>query len=444
MTTRKFLAAAWRRRPRSVFAVGVTFLVITAIVLALLAFKEPITTALRSGVTIKAEFDRDYQLHAGETKVKLAGLDVGVVSAVDTSPAGTTVVSMKIDDSALDALGPKPSATIAPKTILGGQYDIDLSTGGGTGRFTGGLIPRERTHTPVELDRILEALPQPTRQSVQHVVGELGDTLATGKDPLRELVADAPATLVPAGTVLSAAQGTRPGVDLPQLVTSLDAIARVLTKQDGQLDTVVRDLHTTTAVLAQQAKPLADGIAGLPATLRTTRAGMSDLNGTLDRLSSTANSLRPAVARLDPLLQHLDPVLRQARPLLADLPPLLDDAAPAVTQLVPVVQRGNATLTPLQGPVLDRVNGPVSHLVLNTWRGSGPYADSGGGIQADHTFYQELGYLVTNLDRASMSQDAQGSFLGFQVGANANSVAGLPLTLPNLLAQLQKAAGGVQ
>jgi len=91
--------------------------------------------------------------------------------------------------------------------------------------------------------------------------------------------------------------------------------------------------------------------------------------------------------------------------------------------------------------VLDRVNGPVMHLLLNTWHGSGPYAQSGGGNQADHKFYEELAYMATNIDRASMTQDGHGSLLSFQVGAGTGSVAGIPFNLENLMTQITRAAG---
>ena len=436
------LAKTGTRRQPSVLAFGVAFLVITAIALSLLAFKPSIQTLLRSGDTITAEFPREYQLRADQTRVKVDGIEVGVVSDIEDTDNGTVMVSMKVEDSALEILGSKPSAVITPLTVLGGNYAIELRHGG-TGEFDGGQIPKERTQLPVELDRVLETLPGPTRQSLQDTVRQLNSTLAAGgRDSLRGLVANAPDTLRPASGVLSAAQGTRPGVDLPQLVTNFHAIANVLTERQGQLGGIVTSLRDTTAVLARQSHPLAKGIESLPATLRSTRGGVTDLRGTLERLTTTAEEFRPAAAELDSLLRELGPVLAKARPLMRDLRPVLRDARPLVEQLVPVASQGTTVLNDLRGPVLDRVNGPISDTVMTTWRGSGPYKNSGGGMQADHKFYEELGYLTANVGRGSMTQDAQGSLLSFQLGAGTGSLDGLPLTLPNLLKQMEKYAGG--
>ncbi|GAA5129779.1 MlaD family protein [Haloechinothrix salitolerans] len=441
LSTRKPRKLGWR--PRTPFGIGVLFLAVAMAVVLVAAFKAPITAFLRSGETLSAEFERNYQLHAAETKVTIAGLEVGVVTDVETTEQGTAMVTMKVDESALTTLGPKPSAVIAPNTLLGGKYGVELQRGGGAGAFDGDLIPLARTRTPVELDRVLESLPRPARQSAQDVTKQLNDALANGgRQALRDLVADAPGTLKPAGAVLDAARGTRPGVDLPRIVSNFHATADVLSRYTGQLGDIVTSLRDTTGVLAARSGPLADGIASLPSTLRATRTGAVDLRGSLTKLTATADSFRPAARELDPLLRRLDPVLREMRPLLRDLRPLIRDARPLVEQLVPVAKRGTKMLNDVRGPVLRRVNGPIADTVMNTWHGTGPYRNSGRGMQADHKFYEELGYLMANADRASMAQDVQGSMVNFQAGANDQSLHGVPLTLPNLIEEIKTYAGG--
>lgn len=442
------LTRLWRRRPRgrrSLFATGMIVVALVSTAMALLVLKPYIATFLSSGRTITAEFKRNYQLVTHETKVEMAGLPVGVVNDLDCDPTGPCRVSLKVDDEALDSLGTEPSAKIVPNTVLGGSYAVELKKGGNEGTFEGDVIPVERTSFPVELDRVLETLPKPTRESVRGVVRNTNDALTNGgKDALRGLVANAPGTLRPAKQMLDGLQGTRPGTDLPRLVTNLQATAHTLSEHSGQLGSIVTDLHKTTDVLAARSKPLAEGIGELPSALRSARSGMQDLHGTLDQLATTADSFRPAAQKLDPLLRHLNPVLKQADPLLSDLRPLLADLKPTAEELVPVVQQGTNVLDDIRGPVLDRINGPVVDTVNNTWHGTGPYKDSGRGIQADHKFYEELGYLIANFDRASMTQDAQGSLLNFQVGVGTSTIGGVPLTLPNLAEHLKNLEKGLK
>lgn len=436
-------------KPMPSLTVGLIALAVTALVAVVLYFKPTVATYLASGGSLQAEFKENYlgKLFPGETSVKLSGIESGTVSDVEYTDRGTTLVTMNVDDGILEKIRSKPTAAITPRTLLGGLYSIELRPGGPEGDFPDGdLIPLKRTSLPSGLDRITEALPRPTRQAVQDVVKNADAALAAGsKEELGKLLDTAPDTLAPAGKVLRAARGTRPGVDLPQLVTNLESASQAINRREGQLDSVLDNLDRTTGVLAAQSRPLADTISDLPATLRETRGGVTKLGGSLDRLTTTAESFRPAAQELDPLLAELDPVLTEARPLVEQLRPLLADARPAVDQLVPVSEKATSVVDDLRGPVLQRVKGPVLDTVMNTYRGTGPFEGSGDGFQADHKFYEELGYLVTNLDRGSKTQDPQGSLLSFQVGVGPlTSVAGLQnVSLPGLVEQLGRAAGVV-
>ena len=428
---------------RRFFRLGVALYAAMAIVFALLLLKPQITTLLATGDTIKAEFASSYKMSVNDSTVKFAGITVGSVTKIEYTDHKTAIVTMKVDHDAIEKLGTAPTAHIEPRTVLGGRYAVEMKPGGGTGEFKGGMIPLARTTLPVELDTILEALPGETRKSLQGTVSKLDDTLAGDtKAQLRSLVKDLPSTLKPTGVVLTAAEGTNPGTDLPNLVTNLQSLAETLTENDGQLDDIVTTLHQTSTMLAAQRQPLAQTMADLPQTLTSTRSGLKGLSGTLDQLTETADNLEPSAPELATVLSKANPVLKQARPLLNDLVPTLQDAQPAVAQLVPVAKTGTGVLKDLKGPVLDRVNGPVMDMLNHTWHGTGYYKDSGGGTQAKHVFYQELAYMVTNIDRASSTQDAHGSLLGFQVGAGIGSITGLPFNLDNLLDLAHRTVGG--
>ena len=433
-----------RIRPKTKFGTGATFLTIVALTAVVLAFKAPILTKLRSGDAITAEFSDSYRLRPNESKVKLAGLKVGVVSQITYTDRGTALVSMKVDDDAIQVLGSKPTAVIAPLTILGGVYSVELRQGGGSGAFEGDSIPVSRTSVPVELDRILERLPGETRLHTQSMVGKLGATLGSSNEAIERVARTAPGVMNPATDVFLGAQGTRPGSDLPQIVGNFYHVADVLTQEDGELDRIVQRFEQTTGVLAAHSENLAAGFESLPETLRASRSGLHSLGDTLDRLRGTAEAFKPAALEMAPLLRTTNPVLKKARPLMADLRPLMADADPLMQQLAPAVDRGTQVLDQVKGPVMERVNGPFTDMMMNTWRGVGPYKGNGAGPQADHTFYQELGYLFVNMDRASMTQDSQGSMLGFQVGVGQASLEGLPFTLPNLIDQMLKVVGGAR
>lgn len=413
---------------------AVILIAVLSAVLAALAFKTQLSLILRSGDTIHATFDQNYGLISGKTKVKVAGLQVGVVSDVRQDDDGTTHVDMKIDDGVKERLGSKPIARVEPLTVLGGQYALNLVPGG-TGEYTEKAIPKTRTHVPVELDAILGALPSDTRKHLQGTVKETGATLGEkNQKSIRSFAHEAPRVLDPSTKLVTSVQGTRPQTDLPQLIGNVEAVAATLDEQDAALARSLVNLNTTTTTLAGHGGDLSTTVAGLPTALDRTRSATDQLTPTLRQLDRTARGLQPTAERVGPLVRTLEPTLADTRPVAAKLPGLLENAQPLVQDLVPTAKTTKPILKDVKGPVIDRVNGPILKKLGSTYRGTGPFKDTGGGVQADNKFYEELAYMVTNLDRASMTQDAQGSLLNFQAGVSAGSAA--PLNLDDALAEL--------
>lgn len=436
-----------RRKPftrKKIVPIAVVLVVVAGFVA--LANKTALETALRSGDTITAEFDTNYQLHADESTVKLDGVGVGVVSDIAPSGHGTVLVSMKLDSGIVDKLGTEPSARVEPATILGGVYAVHLRAGGAAGSFHG-TIPIQRTATPVELDRVLEGLPKAARDGMRGTVADLDAALANGgQSALDDTLRTLPPAMRSGGPVLNALRGTRPDTDLYTLVSAVDKTAQVLSRQYGQLDDTVRKLDRVTADLADQAPALGAAVGTLPQTLRSTRAGLADLGGSLDRLTTTAPAFRPAAQQLPGLLDKLDPALVHTLPVLQKLRPLLAEASPLLQDLQPTAVQATGVLNDVRGPVLDRVNGPIMQSVLGPWHGAGEYQGGGSGVQADHRFYQELAYLTARFDNASKAFDQNGGFVNLALGGGTATLPGTPLTasplLPSVLQNVAPPQGG--
>jgi phospholipid/cholesterol/gamma-HCH transport system substrate-binding protein len=178
-------------------------------------------------------------------------------------------------------------------------------------------------------------------------------------------------------------------------------------------------------VLDRDRVQLSQTVGQLPSTLRTTRTGMVDLQGSLGRLTSTANDLQPTAAALDPLLAKVEPVLVKARPVVADLRGVLVDARPLVRDLVPTADRTAHVLDDLDGTVLDNINGPILNAVNTPWRGVGSYQGNG----SKYTLYQDIAYAFTGLGRAFKYVDKDGHVAAIQVGQGIDEVSafrGLP------------------
>jgi phospholipid/cholesterol/gamma-HCH transport system substrate-binding protein len=408
--------------------VGAVMIVLTLIAGYVLFHKSEILTRLRSGETIKIHFAAGAHLVDYQSRAKVAFVPVGVVTAQSRQPDGTSVVSVKVDDGTRAKLGSTPFAVIRPTTLLGGNYFVDLVPGGDRVPFTGS-IPQSRTSLPVELDKIAAVFQPAARTGAQGAARQLDRTLNAGAgSALDQLAADAPSVLNPAAGVLGAAQGTNQYTDLTYLVTGLDNTARVLTAKQGQLDDIIRQLQTTTSVLAKRSADLASTLAQLPGTLTSTRAGLTNLDTSLARLRETADAARPVVQALDTTLQHASPVLVAARPAVHQLNLLLVAAEPLVQQLVPTAAGATDALQNIQGPVLDRITGPVKQWLLSPYHGTGAYSGTG----SNQSLYEEIAYMAADLDRTSSMVDANGHTIAFEPGIGAGSIGGLPISLEQM------------
>jgi len=423
---------------------GIVMIAIAGLATVLLFQKSAILTALTPGETITVQLARDYKIVPYQSVVKMAGTKIGVVRSVaepDPDRPGSPVeMTLKVQNGIRALLGSAPTVVIRPTTVLGGTYYVELASGGDPGEFTSDAIPVNRTRLPVELDRLLSAIPPDAQRGLQGMTERLDSTLKAGAgDALRPLLAHAPDTLTPAGVVLDAVRGVNRDADLARLVTDLNTSARVLSAKPGQLRAVVDSLATTSRVLGDNAGPIDQTIASFPDTLRATRSGADDLSGTLDKLTDTADDARPAVRALDPLLRKLDPTLHDLRELLGDLRPLLEDAKPLVKELVPTVDSATDVLHDLNGTVLDRINGPILGTLLSEWHGQWPKYPNGGGN--GNTFYQELGYMFAHIDQAVQYQNATAHLLGFQAGAGSTSIYGDGMTAQQLQDLLSEGYG---
>ncbi len=408
------MTALKARLPRlSALQLGTLLLSLAVLAGVLLFSKSALAVKLSSGDTMTVMAERDYRLRVNQSRVKVAGVPVGVVTKVEKAGENARV-TVKLRDGALGKLGTSPSAAIRPTTLLGGNYYVALSPGGDPGRPAGSLIPVERTTVPVELDRVLEQVGPEQRKGIQTAISQLdGATTPRGAAAVKELASGAPETLMPAGEVLQALRGTEPTDDLSDLVTGLETTARALAQEQGQLDGMLRAGSGATGVLSAQRDALARTIAEAPSTLDTTRAALVRLDSTLTKVQQTAPRLRDTMTEGARLLTAARPVLAEARPVVADVRLLARDLRPLLIDSVPVVEQADQITDDVRGPTIDRLRGPVLSAVLSPYRGKTP-------------LYQELGYMLAGLGSTAKMTDANGATIAFQPGPGLQSVGGVP------------------
>lgn len=404
-----------RLLPRSPFHIGLVLVVAVSLGGWALFDKQRITVNLADGTEVRAEFDRGYRLRPYASRVKIAGVPVGVVTS-SRQAEGRAVVTMKIDDASAQNLGSHPSAHVRPTTLLGGTVYVELEPGGRPGA-PAGPITLERTSVPVELDRVLEAFDRDARQGVQALVRRSDEVLRnSGSRAIAGLLDDGADAFGPMSDVLGAARGT----DTDDLSRAIDRLAAVSAELAGDADDtragrLVDAARPVAVTLGEHARPLAETVEQLPATLARTDAGLAELDRLLVALEVTAPDARATLVEADQLLARTRPVVAEARPAVADLRALLDDAGPLLDDLAPVTAELTGIVDDVDGEVAERVAGPVAKTLNRPHRGS------------DSLMYEEIGYMLTGLAGFSMGVDEQGAFLNFAPGLAPESLGGLGL-----------------
>ncbi|MCW2666472.1 MAG: mammalian cell entry protein [Frankiales bacterium] len=401
------------RLPRlSRLQLGALLLSVAALVGVLLFNKSALAVRLASGDTLLIEAERDYRLRDNQSRVKVAGVPVGVVTGVEKA-GENALLTVKLDKGTLAKLGTSPSAAIRPTTLLGGNYYVALSPGGDPGKPVG-RVPAARTTVPVELDRVLEQIGPEQRDGLRTSITQLeGATQPRGAAAAQALVERAPDTLQPAGQVLQALRGSEPEDDLSSLVQGLEDTGRALSAEQGELDGMLRAGAGATGVLNGQREAIARTIVAAPRTLEVTRAALTRLDRTLTKVQDTAPRLQATMREGAQLLRAARPVLAEARPVVADVRLLARDLRPMLVDAVPVVRQAEQVTEDVRGPVVDRLRGPVLKAVLSPYRGKTP-------------LYQELGYMFAGLAATAKMTDANGATLAFHPGPGTESVGGVP------------------
>lgn len=423
--------------PKKLGAVGAA--IAGAIVLASF-HQDEIASMVTASETVTVEFPRQYKVvwdSPYTSEVKIAGVIVGKVGEVDRTKPSTALVTLEVEPGTRAKLGSAPTAAIAAKLVVGGNYYVDLFPGGG-GQFGGETIPPERTRLPVELEDVLGSISTPDAiKGVQSAVGQTTKTLQQGgRDALRDLVAHAPPTLRPAGVVLGSFRGTQPDTDLTTLVSGFESTASAFNLEQDRVKRIITGLDDTTAALAAGSKPLADSFATGRDTLRVTRAGLADLQPTLDELTITATEFRDSARELDPFLRKLNPALEDAEPAMEDLREVVEDARPLVHRLVPAVSEADDVLDDLQGPALDGLNGIVQKVLYSPYKGTDAFEGSG----ADRPMYKEIGYLMSDIGSVMANHDGNVALARLHASGGARTFGGQnnPMSLEQFMEAISK------
>ncbi len=358
---------------------GLVAIVITAIALYLAWSKDvPFTRPFE----VTAVFQNAPPL-SNRTVVRIAGVDVGKVGAIETvdgnSPA--VKVTLKLDDEALP-IHSDAELRVRPRLLFEGNFFLDLKPGTPDAGLLedGDTIPASRTFAPVQIDQVLGTLQTDTRTNLQSLLVGAGAALGGEPEPgedddqdpstqgetagesLNDALEYSADSLRGAAIVADAAAGTEPQ-DLSKLVSAQELITGALSSREGQLADLITNLNTTMGALAAEQARLGETVRLLPRVLEAANPALDRLNRAFPSTRAWAREMIPALREAPATLDAAGPWTAQTRALLSfdELQGLVAELEPAVRDSSRFLQ-GQLDLLP-QVDLLDRC---LSEVVLPT------------------------------------------------------------------------------
>lgn len=280
--------------------------------------------------SVKAQFSSAAELVSGDD-VTIAGLRVGKVDWLRPISGGGAEAQLAIH-SAYAPLFRDARAVVQSKNLLGEAYvELNRGTAAAGPMAEGSIIPKARTLTPVEVDQILSALDNNTRDRLVLAINTLGEATAGNGQNMNVSAADlrSLATSLSRIAAAVAAQST----DLDTLISSLSKVMQTLAAWHSQFRAMIADWDRLMAALAQRERDLQgtvrenarvmtifdqalagsaagdlhDAIAQGPQAIDNANHYLDDANVVYPRLADNASSIAGLFYELASVMSGIDP-----------------------------------------------------------------------------------------------------------------------------------------
>ena len=419
-----------RRSGMSNLAAGIVALVVISIGTYLGFAKDiPFTSKFH----VDAVFPSANSIRKG-SPVRISGVNVGKVKAVKAQPGSDAArVTLELSEEGLP-IHADATAKIRPRIFLEGNFFVDLKPGtpGAPVLDRGDTIKVTQTATPVQLDEVLTALQDDTREDLQAVLDEFSGALndkptaaqdrdadpsargETAAESLNDAAEDGAAALRSTAVVSQAMLGTEPERDIQRLLRGLADATEGLGRDESQLQDLVSNLNTTMGAFASESTALRASIRELGPTLTTTNATLGELNDAFPSVRAFAREIMPGVRETPATIDASFEWMRQTRRLLSrsELRGLARNLSPATRDLAVFVAEGKRLF-----PQIELASRCATDVVLPT--GDVVIKDE---FESGAPNYKEFLYSMVGLSGEGQNFDGNGQYVRFQPGGGSNTV----------------------
>ncbi|RJO77177.1 MCE family protein [Nocardia panacis] len=243
--------------------------------------------------TITAYFDRSVGIYQG-SDVRILGVPVGKVDSVD--PVGDQVKVVMSVDRSYDVPADARAAQITPSIVSDRYIQLTPVYKGGPKMARTATIPRDRTATPVEVDRLYKSITElsdalgPNGANSRGAVNQLLRTSAANLSGNGEALANSLTQLSRAAKYFADARG-----DIFDTVKNLQKFVTMLADNDQQVRTFNTQLADLSSFLASERQDLGEALRLLSVALGDVARFVDDnrdrLHGNADALTALTKTL---------------------------------------------------------------------------------------------------------------------------------------------------------
>jgi phospholipid/cholesterol/gamma-HCH transport system substrate-binding protein len=299
-----------------------------------------------SGYEVRAIFDNAAYAVPGE-EVRVAGVDVGKIVALDVAYERRAAVTLSIDTPGFSPFHKDAHCTIRPQSLIGekyvectpgstGQPVLDKVPNGqpGAGKH---LLPLAQTSSPVDVDLINNIMRLPYRQRFAIVLNEFGTALAGRGNDLGEAIHRANPALRETDKVLAIL--AKQNRVLANLAVQSDAVLAPLADKRRRLAHFIVAANQTGTATAERSADIERTFQRFPAFLRELRPTLEQLGTFSDQMTPVLADLHTAAPDLNRFITHLGPFSRAATTSVVSLGKATVIGRPALVKSFPLVKQ---------------------------------------------------------------------------------------------------------
>jgi phospholipid/cholesterol/gamma-HCH transport system substrate-binding protein len=310
---------------------------------------------------VRATFDNASFIIPGED-VKVAGVVVGSIDALDVDSQNRAVVTLRIDDPAFKPFRKDATCRVGLQSLIGEQFvECDPTKERGAGKALAPVLttikdgepgagehplPLGQTSSPVGVDLLQNIMRVPQRQRLPLILNELGAGVSGNGEELNAAIKRASPVLQKADELVAtlASQNKMLG----KLTDDSDEILASLADRRTDIGKFIKNAGDAGTATARHGDALEQNFAKLPAFLKELGPATDRLGAFSDQATAAINGFASQAASVNEATELLGPALKQGTPTLTSLGKVADQGRETFPELLKDAQQINKLGTSLQ------------------------------------------------------------------------------------------------